>query len=109
MKKFGVILILALFSLSLHSFASDPQYPQKELFDIQSAILKEKKILRKIRRKEKNKLKDLFYIRRKIKRTRTNLKKSRVSLKTETARLSTLENNLMQTESVISRQKVFFL
>jgi len=99
-----VVLFSFLFSAGYSEGTDDN--PQKELMDIQLKIQREKKLLEETRLKERNKLRDLFFVRKRIDQTKQQLNVSKYQLEKETKNLVGLRESLVHTQTKLERQRI---
>ena len=109
-KKIFLILALTVISflfLFSGAYSEEPgDNPQKELMDIQLKIQREKKLLEETRLKERNKLRDLFFVRKRIDQTKQQLNVSKYQLEKETKNLVGLRESLVHTQTKLERQRI---
>jgi murein DD-endopeptidase MepM/ murein hydrolase activator NlpD len=106
-KKIFLILLVFSVSFFVAAYSEDPgDNPQKELLDIQQKILREKKILEETRAKERNKLRDLFFVRKRIDQTKQQLNISKYQLDKENKNLLGLKESLVHTQTKLERQRL---
>ncbi len=103
---FFVFILISFFSSSVAYSEEVDDNPQKELMDIQQKILREKRILEETRAKERNKLRDLFFVRKRIDQTKQQLNVSKYQLEKETKNLIGLKESLMHTQTKLERQRL---
>lgn len=88
-------------------FADEPlDQSQQELLNLQQKIQREKKLLEETRQKERNKLRDLFFVRKRIDQTKQQLNVSKFQLEKENKNLVGLRESLVNTQTKLERQRL---